>query len=75
MYVHAGLPSGISGRPGQRRLESTGSGSDLIARRRLAPSTLASSFAGVDATLSTEPSTALGRYVARPFCPDFHAEW
>jgi hypothetical protein len=36
MYVHARLPAASSGRPGQRRLVSTGCGIDLIAMRRLA---------------------------------------
>ena len=65
MYVHAGLPSGSSGRPGQRRLASTGSGSVLIDRRRFIVSTGSSAgaacagFAG--SVESTEPSTLLGR--------------
>ena len=58
------LPSGISGRPGQRRLASTGAGRLLIDRRLLAStsSTSCGCFCSVvGVTDSTEPSTELGR--------------
>ena len=64
VVVHERLPSGVSGRPGQRRLESTGAGRLLIDRRLLA-STISTSCgcfcSALGVTDSTEPSTELGR--------------
>src|ERR1700758_4881953 len=90
MYVQAGLPPFISGRPGQRSELITAVAGRSSVRRwsaTLTTSALATSGCGVSlvaalgsgcgaagVVLSTEPSTALGRYVARPFRPDFHAK-
>jgi hypothetical protein len=74
MYVHARLPSGMSGRPGQRRLVSTGCGSVLIARPpvRAVDAELERLF-GAGSGVSTAPSTVFGRYGREPLQPDFHA--
>src|ERR1035437_7678296 len=62
MHVHAGLPAGSSGRPGQRKDDNTGAGRRSSAKRWLAPSICKEVADPASAvTLSTDPNTEFGR--------------